>query len=199
MKQSERKKLQIIAAAEQEFKNYGLAGTNMDKIAAAAQVSKRTVYNHFASKDELFQAIIFGLLEQLDSAAEFDFDENMPLREQLRLIAINEVTLLTSENFIGLARVTYMEMLNNQSFANEIAAKMGNCELLFSQWIEAACQKNKLEVADAAYASQQFIYQLKGFIFYPLLYGLETMTQEKIDKVIDNTIDMFMAQFSVEK
>ncbi len=197
MKLSERKKIQILHAAELEFRAHGLAGTNMDKIAAVAEVSKRTVYNHFSSKDELFRTIIFGMLEKIDSAADLSFDENSSIRDQLRQIANNEVDLLTSDSFIGLARVTYMEMLNDQAFSSEIAKQMGACERLFANWIQSACDLGYLKVSDPTYASQQFIYQLKSFLFYPVLYGLEVISQEKTELIIERTIDMFMAQYQV--
>jgi len=53
-----RKKLQIRQAAVGEFLRSGYAGTSMDDVAAAAKVSKQTVYKHFGSKEELFVAII---------------------------------------------------------------------------------------------------------------------------------------------
>lgn len=53
-----RKRLQIRQAAVGEFLRNGYAGTSMDEIAAAAKVSKQTVYKHFGSKEELFTAII---------------------------------------------------------------------------------------------------------------------------------------------
>lgn len=53
-----RKRLEIRRAAIGEFLRKGYAGTSMDDVAAAARVSKQTVYKHFGSKEELFVAII---------------------------------------------------------------------------------------------------------------------------------------------
>jgi len=53
-----RKRRQIRQAAVGEFLRKGYAGTSMDDLAAAARVSKQTVYKHFGSKEELFVAII---------------------------------------------------------------------------------------------------------------------------------------------
>ncbi|MET0129737.1 MAG: helix-turn-helix domain-containing protein, partial [Stenotrophomonas chelatiphaga] len=60
---TDRKRAAILDAAVAEFRAFGFAGTSMDRIAATAEVSKRTVYNHFASKDELFTAILWQLFE----------------------------------------------------------------------------------------------------------------------------------------
>jgi AcrR family transcriptional regulator len=47
------KRDQIIDAAQRCFYERGITATGVDTIAAAAGVSKRTLYNHFASKDDL--------------------------------------------------------------------------------------------------------------------------------------------------
>ena len=47
-----------MAAAAQVFLEQGYPGTSVDDIAAAAGVSKRTVYNVFVDKEQLFRAII---------------------------------------------------------------------------------------------------------------------------------------------
>ena len=43
----------ILSAARQLFRDQGINSTGMDQLCAAAQVSKRTAYQHFANKDEL--------------------------------------------------------------------------------------------------------------------------------------------------
>ena len=73
---TDRKRDAIVQAAIGEFREHGFNGTSMDRVAAAADVSKRTVYNHFPSKEELFEAILllqpglpgagFGLQPELE-------------------------------------------------------------------------------------------------------------------------------------
>jgi TetR/AcrR family transcriptional regulator of autoinduction and epiphytic fitness len=46
---SDDKRGQILDAAVAEFQERGFAGASMDRIAERANVSKRTVYNHFDS------------------------------------------------------------------------------------------------------------------------------------------------------
>src|SRR6201992_4311105 len=43
----------IIGASRQLFRDQGINSTGLDQLCAAAQVSKRTFYQHFAGKDEL--------------------------------------------------------------------------------------------------------------------------------------------------
>ena len=43
----------ILSASQQLFRDQGINCTGVDQLCAAAAVSKRTAYQHFASKDEL--------------------------------------------------------------------------------------------------------------------------------------------------
>ncbi len=61
---SARKRRDIIEAATGLFLRHGYLGTSMDQIAAAAEVSKPTVYKHFADKEQLFTAIVLGTLDR---------------------------------------------------------------------------------------------------------------------------------------
>ncbi|MEE4598898.1 TetR/AcrR family transcriptional regulator [Streptomyces sp. DSM 41524] len=54
----ERKRNAIIGAALTDFLQDGYAGSSVNKIAAEAGVSIKTLYRHFESKDDLFVAVI---------------------------------------------------------------------------------------------------------------------------------------------
>jgi AcrR family transcriptional regulator len=53
----------ILEGAMQEFMASGYAAASMDRIAAAAGVSKPTLYNYFQDKESLFIALIEKLVE----------------------------------------------------------------------------------------------------------------------------------------
>src|SRR3954453_13463066 len=43
----------ILGASQQLFRDQGINSTGMDQLCAVAEVSKRTLYQHFPGKDEL--------------------------------------------------------------------------------------------------------------------------------------------------
>jgi TetR/AcrR family transcriptional repressor of mexJK operon len=55
---SERKRLAIVEAALQLFLRDGFARTSVDAIAEQAGVSKRTIYNHYGDKENLFLSVV---------------------------------------------------------------------------------------------------------------------------------------------
>jgi AcrR family transcriptional regulator len=69
----------IARAAAGLFAQRGYAGTRLEDVAAAAQVTKPIVYRHFGSKKELYLALLAkherdlpGFLEYMDNAPEPD-------------------------------------------------------------------------------------------------------------------------------
>jgi TetR/AcrR family transcriptional repressor of mexJK operon len=55
---SERKQAAIVDAALDLFLREGFARASVDAIAAAAGVSKRTIYNHYQDKESLFLSVV---------------------------------------------------------------------------------------------------------------------------------------------
>ncbi|MGH3924934.1 MAG: TetR/AcrR family transcriptional regulator [Pseudonocardiaceae bacterium] len=66
---SQDRRRELLEAALREFSSRGYYLTQMDHVAASAGVSKALVYQHFASKDELFAAVteqvVEGFMERL--------------------------------------------------------------------------------------------------------------------------------------
>jgi AcrR family transcriptional regulator len=59
----------LLAAAAQEFGRVGLERASIDHISLAAGFAKGTVYNYFASKEELFLAVVEEASAQAAAAA----------------------------------------------------------------------------------------------------------------------------------
>jgi AcrR family transcriptional regulator len=55
---ADRSQLAILAAARQEFHEFGLGGARVDRIAERAGLDKKLLYYYFKNKDKLFQAVL---------------------------------------------------------------------------------------------------------------------------------------------
>jgi TetR/AcrR family transcriptional regulator, regulator of autoinduction and epiphytic fitness len=75
---------QILRGAVQEFLARGYAAASMDRVAAAAGVSKATVYSHFGDKETLFKAMVECLAKQRMQVIMEDLDRTLPPREAMR-------------------------------------------------------------------------------------------------------------------
>ena len=76
----------ILTAAEAVFAEKGLQAARMEEIAASSGVAVGTLYNHFADRSALLEALVLSrrkaLLGQLD--AELDKSKGRPFVDQLR-------------------------------------------------------------------------------------------------------------------
>ncbi|MDP0397173.1 TetR family transcriptional regulator [Tsukamurella strandjordii] len=68
-------KRRILAAARQEFAEFGLAGARIDRIADQAQANKRSIYMHFGPKEQLFDLVVSAALRAMAEAVAFDADD----------------------------------------------------------------------------------------------------------------------------
>lgn len=195
MKLTDKKRLQILDAAETLFYSQGVEQTSMDQLALEAKVSKRTVYNHFATKELLFQAILVRMFERLSQTQIVTFDATCPLEDQLQKIAEDEVTMLGSEAFLRIAKVAILQVMQQPELAKSISEYAPGCQRYLEQFLSDACTAKELDIPDITFATKQFIYQFKAFVFYPALFGMITTTAEERQKLVKETVAMFMARY----
>ena len=77
----------ILSASQQLFRDQGINGTGMDQLCAVAEVSKRTLYQHFSSKDEL----IAENLRRFDPDILPEVFDRADLTPRERLLAVFDV------------------------------------------------------------------------------------------------------------
>ncbi|MBI9075026.1 MAG: TetR/AcrR family transcriptional regulator [Desulfatibacillum sp.] len=196
MKLSERKRADILEAAVEEFRSGGFQGTSMDRIAATAKVSKRTVYNHFASKKELFRAILVELVKRGMDVSALAYDSSLSLESQLTDIAKNELALFASQDFLDLARVTLAEYVMSPDMARRAFDEMHEKELGVLTWIREAARDGRLHVDDPEIAAHQFLGLIKTFMFWPQLVGGQPLlSREEGDQVIHSAVSMFLDHY----
>ncbi|NAW64576.1 TetR/AcrR family transcriptional regulator [Photobacterium halotolerans] len=192
---SEKKRLAILGAAETLFHQQGVEQTSMDQVASEAGVSKRTVYNHFATKQILFQAILTRMFEQLSQGPEKPFNANREITAQLTEIAEQEVALLTSPQLLRIAKIAFMQMLQQPELMQSLDNTDIGCMTALVQFLQDANAAGVLNVEDCDFAARQFVYQLKAFTFYPKLYGFSSLENASEQSVIAETVKMFMARY----
>lgn len=79
---------EIILAAEDLFRRKGYENTSMDDIARESQFTKRTVYQYFASKDQLYFAVLQKGMTQFQSYLSIEEKQNISGYEKIRQITL---------------------------------------------------------------------------------------------------------------
>ncbi|WP_207285424.1 MULTISPECIES: TetR/AcrR family transcriptional regulator [unclassified Pseudomonas] len=195
---TDRKREAIIQAAIAEFRANGFDITSMDKIAATAGVSKRTVYNHFPSKEELFAEILNQLWARVTAEQETAYRPDLPLRDQMRRMLMAKLQMLGDDNFLDLARVAIAATIHSPERAQNMVERMGKREEGLTVWIRAAQADGRLKPVDPEFAAQQIQGMLKSFAFWPQIsMGLPGLSPEMQATVVDSALDMFLACYQL--
>src|SRR5579872_3925177 len=77
----------IVDAAERLFLERGFGAVSMDELAEGAGLARRTLYNQFASKEEIFREMLLRISRQLEDAFPSGIETRGDVEEVLRLIA----------------------------------------------------------------------------------------------------------------
>ncbi|HTD02323.1 TetR/AcrR family transcriptional regulator [Undibacterium sp.] len=193
---TDRKREAILQAAITEFRAHGFDATSMDKIAATADVSKRTVYNHFPSKDDLFAAILLQLWESSAALTELSYRADQPLRAQLLELMQQKMGMLNDAHFRDLARVAIAATIHSPERAKEMISRMDKREEGVTAWIRAAQTDGKLKAVDPEFAAHLLQGQLKAFAFWPqIAMGQVPLDEIQQTAVVQTAVDMFLGYF----
>ncbi|MFI8223586.1 TetR/AcrR family transcriptional regulator [Pseudomonas sp. NPDC085632] len=195
---TDRKREAIIQAAIAEFRANGFEVTSMDKIAATAGVSKRTVYNHFPSKEELFAEILNQLWARISAEQSVVYNRDQPMREQLRQMLQAKVQLMADENFLTLARVAIAATIHSPERAQNMVERMGEREEGLTVWIRAAQADGRLKPVDPEFAAHQVQGLLKTFGFWPQMsMGRAALDVDMQNTVAESALEMFLACYQL--
>ncbi|MDG6402709.1 TetR/AcrR family transcriptional regulator [Pseudomonas quasicaspiana] len=198
MRLTDRKREAIVLAAIAEFRDTGFEVTSMDRIAARAEVSKRTVYNHFPSKEELFAEILQRLWCRIGEIPDSIYRPGVTLRHQLRCMLQAKMQTLTDTNCLDLARVALGATIHSPERAEVWLARLDEREETFAAWIRAAQADGRLKPADPTFAATQMHGLLKGFAFWPqVTFNKPVLSPEQQADVIESTLDMFLGWYEI--
>jgi AcrR family transcriptional regulator len=118
--QKETHRTRLLEAAATEFATAGVDGANVNRISLAAGLAKGTIYNYFASKRELFLAVVGEATAQAAAGGEVVADDASTAERLQALLASDVEWVREHEDF---ARVLVREALaGDPRFQPEILA-----------------------------------------------------------------------------
>jgi TetR/AcrR family transcriptional repressor of mexJK operon len=192
------KRAAILNVAKRLFTTQGFDGTSMDAIAAAAGVSKLTVYSHFQDKERLFAAAVECVCAEQMPAEIFMADLKGPIRKQLVTIAKAFFALITSDEAVAVHRTIVANARQSPKLA-ELFWEAGpkRTQRAFESFLREEVQGGTLEIADLHRAATQFFCLLKGELHARMEFGCcGQVTQQEIDDHIEATVDFFLRAYT---
>ena len=97
---------------------------SMDELAEAAGVARRTLYNQFASKEEIFREMLLKVSRQLEDAFPPGVETQGDVEDVLRLVARMILELHKNPEYLGFFRMVVADSRQFPWIAEEFAAVM---------------------------------------------------------------------------
>lgn len=193
---SEQKRESIVNAAKRAFQEGGVQGASMDTIAELAHVSKRTVYNHFATKEELVLHLLTELWERSMVKSDVEYRPDRPLSAQLKALVREEIDLVSASDFLGLARVAAGYFLYQPEQLKVEMDKLSTLETGLHRWLQAAVDDGRLRIEDMTVAISQLHNLVKGSCYWPQLHGYQAeLSDSEKEQLADETVALFLSHY----
>lgn len=183
------KRQQILAGAKQEFLAQGFAATSVDRIAAAAGVSKATIYSHFDGKEGLFKALVEAMAQQRLQEISPQLLTDLPPRQVLRHIAEDALGNATHRpEFQAFHRVIIGESDRFPKLSRTFV------ECLMKPGVERLshylAQQPQLKIADPEATARVFMGAIVHFaMVQEIMHGDEVMPMER-DRLVTTLVDL---------
>ena len=193
-----KKRALIINGAENIFVSMGYKEASMDKIAEKAGISKKTVYNHFNSKENLFEVIVDGLLEQRQNIKTIIYDSNKTLEEQLLIFAESEISLIDSPKKLELSRFLTLTFLNDLNFQRKIVSKYPPMYNSLIKWLEEARDDDMIKTDNIFMSARVFYALVIGAVTWPVLFT-DGYNKDLAKPILDEIIALFLARYGINQ
>ncbi|NYF23371.1 TetR/AcrR family transcriptional regulator [Sporosarcina sp. JAI121] len=183
---------EILEAAAKSFSLFGYKATTMDQVAKIANVGKGTIYTFFSNKEELFNAIVLKLINEMRAEADAVAIEGAPFEQNaharlMRMLKFREThqlyaKLIDEEKELRTPAVSeVLQAIENEivSYVKEKIEKaiakgeLKPCDtelvayLLFKAYLSLVADWGKTH--DVELAEERIVALLSGTIFKSLL------------------------------
>jgi AcrR family transcriptional regulator len=166
-----RKRDAIIGAALRAFLEEGYAGSSVNRIAADAGVSIKTLYRHYDDKDDLFVAVIQAACSTAGDATDPPWFDEPPLTG-LAEAGRDHLHYALSDDQLALYRVVIRESQRfpelGQRYRQEV---LGHATRLFTGYVARWPAALRAKIGDPVRAAHRFGALLRADILQTALLG----------------------------
>jgi len=177
----------IIGAAKTLFGRHGFKKTSLADIAAEARRSKSSLYHYFASKAELFRAVVNVEMEVLSQRVREAVAKADAPQAKLRAFVLTRMRVARQlasayatlhEEYLD--QLGFVERFREQAFRGEVRAISGI--------LEEGVETGAFEIADVGLAAHTIAVALKG-LEYPLMVNSQ---EAGLTRDVDLLLGMLM-------
>jgi TetR/AcrR family transcriptional regulator of autoinduction and epiphytic fitness len=183
----------IVQAAQRLFLQRGFGSVSMDELAESAGVARRTLYNQFASKEEIFREMLLRVSGQLEDAFPIGIETRGDVENVLRLIARVILDLHKNPEYLGFLRMVVADSRHFPWIAEEFAAVMEPQTERLIRYLAHLDAMGILDCRNPTLAAHQFTGMLNQLSLWPWMMGQAGMPVSRED--VEETIRMFLSHY----
>lgn len=173
----------IVNVARHIFSRFGFRKTTMDEIAIASRKGKSSIYYYFASKEEIFKAVVekeaYIMKDELLNAHS---EAESPAQKLKMHVLVRMRTMEKLANFYSAIKDDYLSHLD---FIDKVRKKYDEEEIqMMESILIEGVEKGTFEIEDTALAATAIVTVLKGMEI-PLFWGVE---EQDVERRLDHLI-----------
>lgn len=189
-----KKRTAILDAAALAFTQDGYDNSSMDRIAVLAGASKRTVYNHFPSKEDLFLAVLERFMGEMQALKQIRYSPRRSLEAQLGDFANSKLEISKNPAWLGMMKVTTTVFITDPELAKKTVQQAEEGEDTLVTWLEAAKTDGRLQIRNTKLAAEIFWAMVGGAFFWPSIF-FGPINARHSATVKKELIQMFIAHY----
>lgn len=193
------KRRAITVAARAVFGREGYSRASVDVIAVEAGVSKRTIYNHFTDKEQLFQAVALEGAEQVTEAIgeilERHLRKIVDLREDLIAFAQDRVTALARfPDHFALVRTIEAEVTRIPPDVLQVWREVGplSSHTRLAPYLRRIADRGPLVMDDSEQAAHHFNLLTITDVNQRTFYGALPLPESETNIIVTSGVDAFL-------
>lgn len=184
----------LIQAAMEAFMEEGYRAS-IDRIAARAGVARQTIYNHFASKDDLFSEVAHiaagAILVSLDG-------DGGDLRERLLRFGAALRQKVIGDEGLAMFRTLSAETPRFPALAQAFFDKgPGQAARRLAEFLGRAMDEGKLRRDDPRFAAEMLLSMLEGFDRTSRLLGAPSLPAKQEQGRVARIVDCFLQAYAL--
>ncbi len=195
------KRSQILAGARKVFQDMGFDAASVNDIAAAAGVSKGTLYVYFENKEQLFSALVGEARERQRREIVQALEQDSDVPHALAALGGRLARILTQDWVLRAQRVVLgvterMPEIGG-SFFESGPLIMGRT---LAAYLDAHAEEAGLDIPDTYLAAVQFLEMIQATLVRPRLYAYARgiPDDEDVDRVVESAVRLFVRGYARE-
>jgi len=194
LSRGEQKRIAILDAARNVFLEVGFDVASMDRIATVAGVSKRTIYDHFGSKNDLFISIMFDLCSAKSNVMAMNLDMELPVETVLKGLGKAFLRMMFDPEGMTLFRILVSQSVQFPELGNAFfdGGPKELIEKITGYFVEQE-KRGHIEIGDCQEAAGSFMASMFGVHqIRCLLTGAPPPDEKQIEVMAEAAVQRFL-------